>query len=65
MFALVFPSGMVLDFEIYQTKDSLISVIDHQGVKLDRNTITVGEAAVLRFVPSVENGTSILFLFCF
>ncbi|KAK4320484.1 hypothetical protein Pmani_008650 [Petrolisthes manimaculis] len=61
MFVLASPSGMVLDFEIYQTKDSLMSVIDQLGVKPDRNTITVGEAAVLRFVRSVENGTSIFF----
>lgn len=61
MFVLASPSGMVLDFEIFQTKDLLISVIDQLGVKPDRNTITVGEAAVLRFVRSVENGTSIFF----
>nr|XP_027217459.1 piggyBac transposable element-derived protein 2-like [Penaeus vannamei] len=60
MFVLASPSGMVLDFEIFQTKEALLSIIEKLNVKPDR-TLTTGEAAVLRFVRSVDAGTSIFF----
>jgi len=60
MFVLASPSGMVLDFEIFQTKEALLSIVEKLNVKPDR-TLTTGEAAVLRFVRSVDAGTSIFF----
>ncbi|XP_047493846.1 piggyBac transposable element-derived protein 2-like isoform X2 [Penaeus chinensis] len=60
MFVLASPSGMVLDFEIFQTKEALLSTVEKLNVKPNR-TITTGEAAVLRFVRSVDAGTSIFF----
>nr|XP_027227764.1 piggyBac transposable element-derived protein 3-like [Penaeus vannamei] len=47
MFVLASPSGMVLDFEIFQTKEALLSIVEKLNVKPDR-TLTTGEAAVLR-----------------
>ncbi|XP_027218790.2 piggyBac transposable element-derived protein 4 isoform X1 [Penaeus vannamei] len=60
MFVLASPSGMILDFEIFQTKKALLSIVENLNVKPNR-TITTGEAAVLRFVRSVDAGTSIFF----
>ncbi|XP_050703649.1 piggyBac transposable element-derived protein 2-like [Eriocheir sinensis] len=61
MFVLASPSGMVLDFEIFQTKEALLSIVEKLRVKPNRTNITMGETAVLRFVCSVEDGTSIFF----
>lgn len=53
MFALASPSGMVLDFEIFQTKRALLSFAEKLNVK-PNTTIITGGAAVLKYVRSVD-----------
>lgn len=62
VFVLASLSEIVLDFEIFQGKDELIQTVGRTGLNIGGlNKLTVGEAAVLRFVKSAEQGTSFYF----
>ncbi|XP_064097533.1 piggyBac transposable element-derived protein 4-like [Macrobrachium nipponense] len=59
-FVLASPNGTVLDFEIFTGKEPLTEIVREHGVLPDRN-VGIGEAAVLRFVRSVDPGTIMYF----
>ncbi|XP_064080670.1 piggyBac transposable element-derived protein 3-like [Macrobrachium nipponense] len=60
MFVLASTKGLVYDFEIFQGKEALISLVDQLNAKPNR-PVTLGEAVVFRFLPSVEPGSSLFF----
>lgn len=62
MFVLASADGIVLDFEFYQGRDELIHAVEKTGLDISRyKKLSIGEAAILRFVKSVAVGTSFYF----
>ncbi|XP_063596592.1 piggyBac transposable element-derived protein 3-like [Penaeus indicus] len=62
IFVLASSDGQVLEFEFFQGKEDLLLSVQRTGLHLPEwDTLKIGEAAVLRFVKSVNRGTSFFF----
>lgn len=62
IFVMATADGIVLDYEFYQGKDALIHAVERTGLDIAKyKNLSIGEAAILRFVKSVTVGTSFYF----
>lgn len=62
VYVLVAPDGLILDFEFHQGKEQLIQSVARADLRLrGLNNLSIGEAAVLRFVKSLPQGASFYF----
>nr|BDT62960.1 MAG: piggyBac transposable element [Trachysalambria curvirostris majanivirus] len=61
-FVLIAPDGRLLDIEFYQSYDKLIEAVKNTKLDIsDYDDLSMGEAAVLRFIKSVRPGTMFFF----
>nr|BDT62888.1 MAG: piggyBac transposable element [Trachysalambria curvirostris majanivirus] len=59
---LIAPDGRLLDIEFYQSYDKLIEAVKNTKLDIsDYDDLSMGEAAVLRFIKSVHPGTMFFF----